>query len=442
MTTVATKKFKADFTGSVGVVLSMLGDLWRYRVRLWKLYRTPRAVRKVSDPLRVLMVGDNMDGTHGISVSAERLVRQMRGLGHQAWLIGVSHTANVAGIRDQEGWVRMFPASSAQDMFGYEGKELSLPQLPGLLDFLEANPVDIVEIETPGFVGILFVFLARLMGVPIVHNYRTDLLAYTRMLLDNQAFIDFLRWFICGFLRAGDAEVIVPSEAFVDEVLAMGVPRSRIRFLRRSVDLSRFSADRRETDYWESQGAPKGPVISFLGRVSREKGLEVLADAFERLLVSRPEAVLAVIGDGPWREEFQRRMAPTGRAIFPGELSGNDLPRALASSDVFAFPSTTDTFGNAVLEALACGVPAVVTDQGGPKEIVENSLSGLILPGGDPDALAEALEGLLCDSGLRARLSSGALRRAALYRPEASRDEHVAFYREVVASNGAPGVQF
>jgi glycosyltransferase involved in cell wall biosynthesis len=329
----------------------------------------------------------------------------------------------------------MFAPSCVEDMFGYEGKELSFPYLPDLLDFLEENPVDLIEIETPGFVGVLFLVLSRAMGVPIVHNYRTDLLAYTRLLLDNRVFVDFLRWFICGFLRSGAADVIVPSEAFVEEVHNMGVARNKVHFLHRGVDLSRFSPQKRDPACWRSLNAPSGPVVAFLGRVSREKGLEVLAEAFENLLATRPDAVLGIIGDGPWKEEFQRRLAHTGRAVFAGELGGEDLPRALASAEIFAFPSTTDTFGNAVLEALACGVPAVVTDQGGPKEIVEDGLSGLVVPGGDAPALAGALERLFDDDDLRLRLGEGGLRRSKLFSPEVSRDEHLAFYRHVLAAD-------
>lgn len=431
------KRFKATFPGAVGIVFAMCGHTLSHLGRIRRLAKIDRRSGADPDSPRILMVGDNMDGTHGISVSAERLVRQLREQGHKAWSIGVSHSANVPGFRDAEGWVRMFAPSCVEDMFGYEGKELSFPYLPDLLDFLEANPVDIIEIETPGFMGVLFLLLGRVMGVPIVHNYRTDLLAYTRMLLDNRLFVDFLRWFICGFLRSGDADVIVPSEAFVEEVHEMGVARNRVHFLHRGVDLSRFSPQRRDPACWESLGAPPGPVVAFLGRVSREKGLEVLADAFERLLATRPDAVLGIIGDGPWKDEFQHRLAHTGRAVFAGELGGDDLPRALSSAEIFAFPSTTDTFGNAVLEALACGVPAVVTDQGGPKEIVEEGCSGLIVPGGDANALAEALDLLLGDPALRRRLGEGGIRRSKRFSPEVSRDEHLAFYRHVCSASRA-----
>ncbi|HNY29995.1 MAG TPA: glycosyltransferase [Fibrobacteria bacterium] len=431
MGTTKIRRFRADFFGSIGVVAAMVIHVASRSGRIWRLRRKYKG--RVGDPSspRVLMVGDNMDGTHGISVSAERLVRQLREVGVQAWVLGVSHTGNPPGARDTEGWVRMLSPRCVQDMFGYEGKELSLPDMDELLDFLETNTVDLVEIETPAFLGVVSLLLARWIRVPIVQNYRTDLLAYTRLLLDNDVFISLLRWWICGFLRFGSADVIVPSQDFVEQVHKMGVARHKIRFLVRGVDLTRFSPTRRDPSIWSHWSDLQGPVISYLGRVSREKGLETLAEAFELVLARRPDAVLCVIGDGPWKDAFQERMAPNGRAIFTGELGGDLLPAALASSDVFAFPSTTDTFGNAVLEALACGVATVVTDQGGPKEIVEADRSGLVVPGEDAKALSEAILRLLDDPSLRARLAEGGQLRSQRFSPSVSRDEHLEFYRKV-----------
>lgn len=431
METSKISRFRADFSGSVGVVFAMVVHVLSHAGRIWRLRRLYRSRTVHPENPRILMVGDNMDGTHGISVSAERLVRQLRGVGVEAWVLGVSHSANQPGNRDDSGWVRMLPPRCVQDMFGYEGKELALPRMDSFLDFLETQPVDLVEIETPGFFGILALLLARWIRVPIVQNYRTDLLAYTSLLLNNEIFIALLRWWICGFLRFGSAEVIVPSLDFVDRVHKMGVARHKVHFLVRGVDLQRFSPLRRDRTVLHEFAAPEGPVIAYLGRVSREKGLETLAEAFERLLESHPEAVLCVIGDGPFLETFRRRMEPNGRAIFTGELNGDQLPRVLASADVFAFPSTTDTFGNAVLEALACGLATVVTDQGGPREIVEDGISGLVIPGEDAEALERSLERLLDDSELRRRLALGGVERSKRFSPETSRDEHLAFYRRI-----------
>jgi glycosyltransferase involved in cell wall biosynthesis len=328
----------------------------------------------------------------------------------------------------------MLTPACTVDLHGYEGQELAYPSLAEVCEFFVQNRVDLIEIESPGSFGLLALVLARLLGIPVVHNYRTDLMAYTRILLDHPLFIAGLHWFIRSFLKSGGGNVIVPSQAFVEECASMGIPRGRVVHLPRGVDLSKFSPAQRKAGTWSNYGAPEGPVIAYLGRVSREKGLEVLADAFERVLVEHPDAVLGIIGDGPWRHTFEERLSHTGRAIFTGEIKGLALAQALASADVFAFPSTTDTFGNAVLEAMACGVPAVVTDQGGPKEIAQHGVSGLVVAGGDTVAMANALSGLLADPIERERLGRGGVARAEDFRPEVARDSHLAFYQKVVAS--------
>lgn len=433
MAELKTKHFRSDFVGSVGFLLAIAAEVVPNLPRLASL-RARAKPRTDSKSLGILLVGDNMDSTHGISVSSERLAGQLREVGNQAWLMGVSHSAKTPGLRNPDGSVVMLSPACIVDLHGYEGQEMALPSLAEVCRFFQDNRVDLIEIESPGAFGLLALVLARLLGIPVVHNYRTDLLAYTRILLDHPLFIAGLHWFIRNFLKSGGGNVIVPSQAFVEECVAMGNPRSRTVQLPRGVDLSRFSPDARKAGFWRELGAPEGPVIAYLGRVSREKGLETLADAFERLLQTHPDAVLAVVGDGPWKGHFRERLAHTGRAIFPGEIKGDLLAHALASADLFAFPSTTDTFGNAVLEAIACGVPAVVTDQGGPKEIVQDGVSGVVVPGGDADSMARAMARLLSDPVERQRLSVAGVARAEAFRPEAARDSHLEFYRKVVAA--------
>lgn len=433
MAQLKTKSYRSDFWGSVQFLLAIAVETF---LHLPKLATLRARARKRTDfgHLGILLVGDNMDSTHGISVSSERMAGQFRELGHQAWLMGVSHSAKKPGLRNAEGSVVMLTPACTVDLHGYEGQELAYPSLAEVCDFFARHRVDLIEIESPGSFGLLALVLARLLGIPVVHNYRTDLLAYTRILLDHPLFIAGLHWFIRNFLKSGGGNVIVPSQAFVEECVAMGIPRGRVVQLPRGVDLSKFSPAQRRPGVWQGLGAPEGPVIAYLGRVSREKGLEALADAFERLLHEHPDAVLGVIGDGPWLKPFQDRLAHTGRAVFTGEIKGTALAQALASADVFAFPSTTDTFGNAVLEAMACGVPAVVTDQGGPKEIVQAGVSGLVVAGGDTAALADALSALLANPAMREKLGRGGVARAEDFRPEVARDSHLAFYQKVVAA--------
>jgi glycosyltransferase involved in cell wall biosynthesis len=429
-------RFRANLTGSLGFVAVLVWETARHLPRIFRLawsYRRRRAREqregRLTEP-RVLFVGDNMDAVHGISVSAQRMARDLTKLGTPTMLVGVSHSRNVPGERDDEGLVVMLPAACVQDLFGYEGQELAYPSMRAWYELLRTRKIDIVEIESPGTFGLLALCMAQLLGIPVVHNYRTDLIAYTSMLVSNTLFVEWMHWFIRTFLRSG-GHVIVPSAAFQEEVVGMGLARSSVDHVARGVDLARFHPGVGKRADWTALGAPEGPLVVYLGRVSREKGLETLSEAFRGLLQDHPDAVLGVIGDGPYRATLEESLRDTGRAFFAGEVTGEDLPRLLGDADVFAFPSTTDTFGNAVVEALACGIPAVVTDQGGPCEIVQDGRSGLVVAGEDSLALRGALSGLLSDSRRRRQMGAAAIARAAQFDPLRANEAHRAVYRSL-----------
>ena len=118
--------------------------------------------------------------------------------------------------------------------------------------------------------------------------------------------------------------------------------------------------------------------LLYVGRVSKEKNLHLLADAFRSMCRTQPDIHLGVVGDGPWLEEMKAEMADAP-CTFTGYLEGQELSAAYASADFFVFPSTTDTFGNVVLEAQASGLPVIVTDQGGPCENLIPGQTGLIV---------------------------------------------------------------
>jgi glycosyltransferase involved in cell wall biosynthesis len=147
--------------------------------------------------------------------------------------------------------------------------------------------------------------------------------------------------------------------------------------------------------------------LLYAGRVSREKNLELLADAFIELQASGSSAWLVVAGDGPYREEMQRRLRQH-KAIFTGFLSQADLARIYASADVLVFPSTTDTFGNVVLEAQASGLPVVVTDAGGPRELMVPGETGLVVAANNKEDLIRAMSTLSDDHEQRSRMGLAA----------------------------------
>jgi glycosyltransferase involved in cell wall biosynthesis len=145
--------------------------------------------------------------------------------------------------------------------------------------------------------------------------------------------------------------------------------------------------------------------LLYVGRISREKDLDLLAAAYRRLRDEGLAVQLFVVGHGPYSEAFAKSLP---EAIFTGYLSGAELATAYASADIFVFPSTTDTFGNVILEAQACGVPVVVSDSGGPKELVEDQTNGLITKSHDVEDFACAIRELVTNLPLRARMGKSA----------------------------------
>jgi glycosyltransferase involved in cell wall biosynthesis len=175
----------------------------------------------------------------------------------------------------------------------------------------------------------------------------------------------------------------------------------------RGVDRDQFNPERRDMGWRRSIGIGDDEmVISFLGRIVMEKGLDVFADAIHLFAERGLKHRVLVIGEGPARPWFEEQL-PDG--IFTGELTGNDLARALASSDLLFNPSITEAFGNVTLEATACGLPVIAAEASGTTNIVHNAVTGTLVDGNDPEEFALALEAYALDPDLRRRHGEAAL---------------------------------
>jgi glycosyltransferase involved in cell wall biosynthesis len=204
--------------------------------------------------------------------------------------------------------------------------------------------------------------------------------------------------------------VYAPSEYYRQHLIELGFKRQQLGLLDHGVDLELFCPSRREPDYWKKHGLEDGFHFIYVGRVSREKNLEVLLESFRSLRARVAGVNLMIVGDGPLLPSLREHYANCG-VIFTGWLQGEELAKAYASSDALVFPSTTDTFGNVVLEAHACGLPAIVSHRGGPQEIVSRNESGIVVNTSHPGALTDAMAAL-CRSTNLADLQARALRTA------------------------------
>jgi glycosyltransferase involved in cell wall biosynthesis len=193
--------------------------------------------------------------------------------------------------------------------------------------------------------------------------------------------------------------VYVNSQSYLERWAERGLDRNRLLILPRGLDIDAFDIRHRDENFWKRRGS-EGKVILYVGRISKEKELEFLARVAERLPKSNG-ATFAFVGEGPFLAELKKKV-PQG--IFTGVLHGEELSKAYASADLFVFPSTTDTYGNVVVEALASGLPVIVSNQGGPGELLRDADDGEKIVTGDIPRWVRAIEkGLARPGGLDAR---------------------------------------
>ncbi len=278
-----------------------------------------------------------------------------------------------------------------------EYPELSLFYPPFLQMLTEVYDQGFTHIHsaTPGPIGLAALGIARALKLPISGTYHTALPQYALHLTEDEGMEEFMWKAMVWYYNQMDY-VYVPSDAVGQELRGKGVHPDKIRRYPRGVDVERFTPEKRNGFFkrFSLNGSRK---LLYVGRISREKNLHILEQAYKLLVEQHPGKLdFVVVGDGPYREEMERNLAGTG-AVFTGKLEGEELAAAYASSDLFVFPSTTDTFGRVVLEAQASGLPVVVTDQGGPQENLLPGETGLVVEGSDAGALKDAILSLVRD---------------------------------------------
>ncbi len=272
-----------------------------------------------------------------------------------------------------------------------------------------------IELQTPGPVSILCLLAAKFSGIRTLSHYRTDIITYSKLLVSSKLAVWSINT-VTKLVTHWAGPVIVPSQAYADKVRQIGVRPERIFKLPRGVDFQNFHPDKAANGAWQELGLPKeGIKLLYVGRISKEKNLELLADAFPGLAGRRKDLSLTIVGEGPYRKEMEARLAGVPGVHFTGVVHGEKLAGLFASADIMVFPSLTDTFGNSVVEALASGVPCVTSNEGGPREIIVDGECGLIFDHKRPGDLEEKILSLAGDPARLQAFKVKARERALLF---------------------------
>ena len=272
----------------------------------------------------------------------------------------------------------------------YKDYRLAIPGQKYFEDQLREFKPDILHINSPCSLGYAAVKYARKAEIPVVATYHTHFPSYARY-YSARAF-EALSWNYFRKIYKGCQRVYVPSQPILLELRDHGL--KNLEFLPHGVDIDVFHPRFRGPEWKARLGIDGKMVLLFVGRLVWEKDLRTLADAYGILEGKRNDLVFVLIGDGPIRAELQALMP---NAIFPGYQSGLDLSTAFASSDMFVFPSTTETFGNVTVEAMASGLPPICAREGGSAGLVQDGSTGLLTRPRDPVDLAVKID-LLADS--------------------------------------------
>jgi glycosyltransferase involved in cell wall biosynthesis len=296
------------------------------------------------------------------------------------------------------GPMTLFPAVGTLSMSAYEGLEMHVPPVREVLRYIKQSEFDIIHISTPGLMGLTALLAARIAGLPVVSTFHTHFPSYAARLLNDPALED-LTWSLMRWFYRQMDRVAAPTPTIRQELIDQGCCPSRVCVVGRGVDTNLFHPCRRSEDFRREHVHPRRVALLYVGRLSREKNLPLLAESFARLAEMRRDIALVVVGDGPYRAEMEAKLAGLP-ARFLGVLHGEALARTYASCDAFVFPSETDTLGNVVLEAQASGLPVIVSGLGGPKDCMQDGVTGLVVPSITATALVNVLLDI-CDHPAR-----------------------------------------
>lgn len=363
---------------------------------------------------------------------------------------GVSLTLNrlVAFLEEQGVPVIVFGPTVDEPALEHEGEFISVPSIPmpgrkeyrltmGFPDeaqqrLHEFDPT-LMHLATPDLLGFRAMRWAQQKNIQIVASYHTHFTSYLKYY--NLEILELMGWKYVEWFYSQCKHIYVPSPSMADELNEHGIGNG-IRIWARGVDTGQFHPDKRDPEWRRQRGIEDDDiVVTFVSRLVWEKNLQTFVDVAKKL---GEQIQPMIVGDGPARKELEH-MLPD--AHFTDFITGRELARAYASSDIFLFPSETETFGNVTLEAMSSGLPCVVADAPGSKSLVESGINGYLAPPRDTKEFARCVRKIAGDEALRNKMGKTARQKALAYSWENVNGELLESYREAL-SEQPPSLRF
>ena len=316
---------------------------------------------------------------NGVAMTLAKLVQGLSHRNHDVQLIRPRQTKTDSPMNAtslEEVLMRGMPIPR------YPELKLGLPSKKTLVKTWTLRRPDVVHIATEGPLGWSALQATKVLKLPVTSDFRTNFHSYSK-----HYGVGWLRKPIVAYLRKfhnATACTMVPTKELMRTLSENGF--ANLKVVSRGVDTKLFNISKRDTSLRSSWGATDNTkVLISVGRMAPEKNLDQVIKTYEALKVTGQAFKLVMVGDGPLKEQFQKRYP---EIIFPGMLSQTNLAAYYASSDLFIFPSQTETFGNVTLEALASGIPVLAFDCAAARDWVQTGVNGWLVAENNPEGFA------------------------------------------------------
>ncbi|MCX7738607.1 MAG: glycosyltransferase [Hydrogenothermaceae bacterium] len=297
----------------------------------------------------------------------------------------------------------------------YPDITVNVPNFLEVLDYIEKQNFTTIYCATPGILGIYGLIISKILNITLVSAYHTDFPAYAQK-YTGEPFIKLLADMYMKFFYSFSDRVLVPSMEYKNKLKMLGIREEKLEVFRRGVNLDKFNPKHRDRNFWKVYHPTYNgeKVVLYVGRIAKEKDVDIFLEVAR--LCSKKDVKFAIVGDGPYRKEIEKELP--NNVILTGFLRDEALSKAYASADIFLFPSTTETFGNVVLEALASGLVCLVPDKGASKEFIIEDVNGYVIPDNNPIDYKIKIDILLGNPDILQRMKKNSLQYVKNYEEE------------------------
>jgi phosphatidylinositol alpha 1,6-mannosyltransferase len=285
----------------------------------------------------------------------------------------------------------------------YREYRLSIPGIHGFEKKLNEFKPDVIHLQSPDTIGWAGLKYAKKYNIPIIATFNTNFIKY--LVYYHAAFLSSFFKSILRKLYNQMALVTTPSSVTTEELKADKI--KNVETVSWGVDFTKFNPSFRSEEWRQKILKGKlGKILLCVCRLTWEKDLRTLAEAYQMLKKKRDDFAMVIAGEGPNQKELESLMPG---AVFLGHIEGKELSEAYASSDILLFPSSTETFGNVTVEAMAAGIIPIVANAGGSKSLVKEGETGFLAEPKNARDFYEKTNALLDDPDLQQKIRAADL---------------------------------